>query len=157
MTQIVPISRTSTTNRGTEKVNVWLKTNERMKLEPNGNFIVSGQEGLLTEISNLLQMAKKTVVITAARIDSTLSKEIVDAGKNGVRVYLLLTSEGFDEWLKNDFKEIADNVLCRRTSQGIPSLILIDGETPDSDGILMQSGTAVDRSLKVEGQHGGFV
>ena len=64
MTQIVPISRTSTTNRGNEKVNVWLKTNERMKLEPNGNFIVSGQEGLLTEISNLLQMAKKTVVIT---------------------------------------------------------------------------------------------
>ena len=52
-----------------------------------------------------------------------------------MRVYLLLTSEGFDEWLKNDFKEIADNVLCRRTSQGIPSLILIDGETP----ILMES------------------
>jgi hypothetical protein len=156
MTQIVPFSRTSTTNRGTEKVNVWLKTNERMKLEPSGNFIVSGQAGLLSEISNMLQMAKQTVVITATRIDSTLSKEIVDAGKNGVRVYLLLTSEGFDEWLKNDFKDIADNVLCRRTSQGIPSLILIDGETPDSDGILMQSGTAVDRSLKVEGAAWGL-
>ena len=86
MTQIVPIPRSSTTNRGTEKVNVWLKTNERMKLEPCGNFIVSGQEGLLSEISNLLQMAKQTVVITATRIDSTLSKEIVNAGKSGVRV-----------------------------------------------------------------------
>ena len=53
-----------------------------MKLEPSGNFIVSGQEGLLSEISNLLQMAKHTAVIIATRIDSTLSKEIVD-GKNG--------------------------------------------------------------------------
>jgi hypothetical protein len=151
MTQIVPVSRTSTTNRGSQKVNVWLKTKERMNLVANGDFIVSGEDGLLPNISDLLQMAKQTIVITAARIDSTLAQEIVDAGKNGVRVYVLLAEEGFDDWLKGDYNEMADHVLCRRTSQGIPSLILIDGETSNSKGILLQSGTALDRSLRVEG------
>ena len=66
MTQIVPVSRTATTNRGSQKVNVWLKTNKRMDFVANGDFIVSGEEGLLPSISNLLQMAKQTVVITAA-------------------------------------------------------------------------------------------
>ena len=156
MTQIVPISRTSTTNRGSQKVNVWLKTNKRMNLFANGDFIVSGEEGVLSNISNLLQMAKQTIVITAARIDSTLEQEIVDAGKNGVRVYVLLAEEGFDAWLKGDFKDLAEHVLCRRSSQGIPSLILIDGETPNAQGILLQSGTALDRSLRVEGAAWGL-
>ena len=50
MTQIVPVSRTSTTNRGSQKVNVWLKTKERMNLVANGDFIVSGENGLLPNI-----------------------------------------------------------------------------------------------------------
>ena len=45
MTQIVPVSRTATTNRGSQKVDVWLKTNKRMDLVANGDFIVSGEEG----------------------------------------------------------------------------------------------------------------
>lgn len=156
MTQIVPVSRTSSTNRGSQKVDVWLKTNKRMSLVANGGFIVSGEEGLLPSISDLLQMAKQTIVITAARIDSTLAQEIVDAGKNGVRVYVLLADEGFDDWLKGDFKEMAEHVLCRRSSQGIPSLVLIDGETSNPKGILLQSGTALDRSLRVEGAAWGL-
>ena len=87
MTQIVPVSRTATTNRGSQKVNIWLKANKRMNLVANGDFIVSGEEGLLPEVSTLIQMAKQTVVITAARIDSTLAQEIVDAANKGVRVY----------------------------------------------------------------------
>ena len=150
MTKIVPIFRTLSTNRGSQRVNVWLKTNKSMNLVTNGNFIVSGEEGLLPSISSLIQVAKQTVIITAARIDSTLAQEM-NAGKNGVRVYVLLAEDGFDDWLKGGFKELAEHVLCRRSSQGIPSVVLIDGETSNAKGILLESGTALDRSLRVEG------
>ena len=77
MTQIVPVSRTSTTNRGSQKVNVWLKTKERMNLVANGDFIVSGEDGLLPNISDLLQMAKQTIVITAARPGSVVAPSLI--------------------------------------------------------------------------------
>jgi hypothetical protein len=127
-----------------------------MNLNANGRFIVSGDEGMLPDITNLLRLAKQTVVITASRIDATLSNEIIDAAKNGVRVYLLLANEGFDDWLKGKLDALAEHVLCRRSSLALPSLVLIDGETANAKGILMQSGTAIDRSLKVEGAAWGL-
>jgi hypothetical protein len=156
MTKITPISRTSTTERGSYKVNLWLKTNSRMNFVSNGDFVISGEEELLSNISKTLRMAKQTIVISAARIDSTLEQEIVDAEKKGVRVYVLLSGKGFDDWLKGDSKEMADHVLCRRSSKAIPSLILIDGETPHAKGILLQPGAALDRSLRVEGTAWGL-
>jgi hypothetical protein len=127
-----------------------------MNLVANGDFIVSGEEGLLSIISESLRLAKQTIVISAARIDSTLAQEIVGAANKGVRVYLLLSGEGFSDWLKGDSKEMAEHVLCRRSSKEIPSLILIDGETSNPKGILFQSGTALDRSLRVEGTAWGL-
>jgi len=156
MTKITPISRTSITERGSHKVHLWLKTNSRMNFASNGDFVISGEEGLLSKISEIIPEARKTIVISAARIDSTFAQELVNAANNGVRVYVLLSSEGFDDWLKGDSKEMAEHLLCRRSSKGVPSLILIDGETPDAKGILMQSGTALDRSLRVEGTAWGL-
>jgi hypothetical protein len=157
MTNIVPVSRTSITFRGLQTVDVWLKTNNRMNLVENGDFNVSGENGrILSEIRNILRLAKETIVVTSTRIDATLSEEIIDAAKNGIRVYFLLGNDGFDDWLKSDFKDIADCVLCRRSSVAIPSLVLVDGETQNAKGILLQSGTAIDRSLKVEGTAWGL-
>ena len=156
MTKIIPISRKSTTERGSQRANLWLKTDSKMNLITNGDFIISGEEGLLSKISESLRLAKQTIVISTARIDSTLAQEIVDAGNNGVRVYVLLADEGFDDWLKGDSKEMAEHVLCRRSSKEIPSMILIDGETSNPKGILFQSGTALDRSLRVEGTAWGL-
>ena len=90
MTKITPISRTSITERGSHKVHLWLKTNSRMNFASNGDFVISGEEGLLSKISEIIPEARKTIVISAARIDSTFAQELVNAANNGVRVYVLL-------------------------------------------------------------------
>tara|TARA_B100000767_G_scaffold275153_1_gene310727 strand:+ start:6606 stop:8294 length:1689 start_codon:yes stop_codon:yes gene_type:complete len=150
MTKIQNVKRNSTEVRGNQKVTIWIQeeTNKPVSTS-NKPFFNSGENGILDRIADMFQTAKETIMITTPRIDDVLKDELLQASRSGVRIYVLLDADGFDAWMRNGDKQMADVMLCRQSSHPLPSLILVDGQKPNAQGLLMQQSTPLDRALRV--------
>lgn len=152
MTRIQNFRANSIEDRNNEKVTVWIKeeTNDS-SFVPELPFFISGENGILNELANMIQTAKETIVITAPKIDDVLKQELILASQSNVRIYVLLESDGFDAWVRKGDSEMADILLCRMSSNALPSMLLVDAQSPSAQGMLMQQSTPVDRALRVPG------
>lgn len=150
MTAIQNVKGNSTENRGNKKVTIWIQeeTNKAV-LTSNKPFFNSGENGILARITEMFQTAKETIIITTPRIDDVLKDELLQAARSGVRIYVLLDTDGFDAWTRNGDAQMADNMLCRQSSHALPSLVLVDAQRPNAQGLLMQQSTPLDRALRV--------
>lgn len=151
MTAIQNVKGNSTENRGNKKVTIWIQeeTNKAVSTS-NKPFFNSGENGILDRITEMFQTAKETIMITTPRIDDVLKEELLQAARSGVRIYVLLDADGFDAWTRNGDAQMADNMLCRQSSHALPSLVLVDAQRPNAQGLLMQQSTPLDRALRVQ-------
>jgi len=150
MTAIQNVKGNSTEVRGNQKVTIWIQeeTNKPVSTS-NKPFLNSGENGILDRIAEMFQTAKETIMITTPRIDEVLKDELLQAARSGVRIYVLLDADGFGAWTRNGDTEMADNILCRQSSHALPSLVLVDAQRPNAQGLLMQQSTPLDRALRV--------
>tara|TARA_B110000305_G_C19455339_1_gene650562 strand:+ start:2332 stop:4020 length:1689 start_codon:yes stop_codon:yes gene_type:complete len=151
MTAIQNFKGNSTENRGNEKVTIWIQEETSKAVSTSKKpFFNSGENGILERIAEMFQTAKETIMITTPRIDDVLKDELLQAARSGVRIYVLLDADGFDAWMRNGDPQMADNMLCRQSSYALPSLVLVDAERPNAQGLLMQQSTPLDRALRVQ-------
>jgi phosphatidylserine/phosphatidylglycerophosphate/cardiolipin synthase-like enzyme len=151
MTAIQNFKGNSTENRGNEKVTIWIQEETSKAVSTSQKpFFNSGENGILERIAEMFQTAKETIMITTPRIDDVLKDELLQAARSGVRIYVLLDADGFDAWTRNGDAQMAENILCRQSSHALPSLVLVDAERPNAQGLLMQQSTPLDRALRVQ-------
>jgi len=157
LSKILPVEKSSIIDRGGVSVNVWVQNNKNeCEISSQNLFFTSGADGLLEKIRQMVQTAKNTVFIVAPRIDEIIKNEILKAAQSGVRVYVLLEKNGFDAWTRSGDEAMAEQIICRQSSQSVPSILLIDTTSSNPQGLLLQPSTPIDRALKVKGTAWGL-
>lgn len=153
MRPIDPVARQDIEDRTGTAVSVWRR---RSSKEGNGrqqssDFLRSGSDqALVSHVKRVIGSAKSTLMISCSQVGREIAPDLVAAANRNVRIYLLLTESGFKGWVDRPLDQLPDLCLCRRSSSGIPSLILADAERGNqhpSDGLLLSPGAPLNLAL----------
>jgi hypothetical protein len=145
MSVITSITNQETINRRNEPLgSVWsIGTSNDSSLKKQGPFLFSGADSSIpTHIAEMIESCQERLIISTQNIsDATIIDAIVHAVTNqGVNVYLLVDTKGFDSMLSNNLcKQLLGEVLLReRKNRGL-DVVLSDWHLPTKTGLLLSN------------------
>ena len=145
MSIITSITNQETINRRNEPLgSVWsIGTSNDSSLKKQGPFLFSGDDSSIpTHIAEMIESCQERLLISTQNIsDATIIDAIVHAVTNqGVNVYLLVDTKGFDSMLSNNrCKQVLGEVLLReRKNRGL-DVVLSDWHLPTKTGLLLSN------------------
>lgn len=153
MRPIVAVAGQELEDRSDQPVNVWRKLSARGTAQRHNpiDFFQSGpDQSLVAQAKRVVASAKSTLMVSCNDLGHDFAEDLVAAAGRGVRVYLLLSESGFKSWLERPLDQLPDLCLCRRSSHGIPTMILADAEKGSSsptDGMLLSPGAPLNVAL----------
>ena len=132
-----------------ELMNVWSLNTDSIQMPTNqGAFSFTGPSKLISDkVSQLINQARENVYISTSRLtDSRILKAIENAVSKNVRIYLLIDTSGFKDFLEYDGSSgVLGHILTReRIKRGI-DVVLSDWKLASKKGYLLN--TPLDSTL----------
>ena len=157
MSKITSIPGQESINRTNESLGaVWsMSSTKNSSPKKQGPFMFSGEDTTIpTNVAQVIESCQERLLISTQNIsDASVIDAIVNAVTiQGVNVYLLVDSQGFESMLSNNrCKQLLGEVLLReRTNRGL-DVVLSDWHLPTKAGLLLSN--PLDGTLESANNH----
>ena len=157
MSKITSTPGQESINRTNEQLgSVWsISSSKNSSPKKQGPFMFSGPDSTIpTNVAQVIESCRERLLISTQSLsDASVIDAIVNAVTNqGVNVYLLVDTQGFDSMLSNNrCKQLLGEVLLReRTNRGL-DVVLSDWHLPTKAGLLLSN--PLDGTLESANNH----
>lgn len=157
MSKIIPTPGQESINRTNEQLgSIWsMSSSKNSSPKKQGPFMFSGVDSSIpTNVAQVIESCQERLLISTQNLSNA---PVIDAIVNavtiqGVNVYLLVDSHGFDSMLSNNrCKQLLGEVLLReRTNRGL-DVVLSDWHLPTKAGLLLSN--PLDGTLESSNNH----